>query len=164
MPNQPQQFALLMSRALNHYFFSFTLFYITAISNCFSYLNQRSYCQVYICNKIPNFVARGKRIFHICDILFANISVLSIRMQKIVAGLVLTVLVHKSWAGHYLNQYAVDILPGQDPDVVAKEVGCENTGEYFVFTFRLIYTYTWCFYGIDPCALYFRPRKKVKSK
>ena len=35
-----------------------------------------------------------------------------------------------SHGGHYLNQYAVDILDGQDPDVVAKESGCENTGEH----------------------------------
>jgi len=45
----------------------------------------------------------------------------------VVLGLVVCLLVTKTRGGHYLNQYAVDVHPGQDPDVVAKEAGCENT-------------------------------------
>ena len=47
----------------------------------------------------------------------------------VVLGLVVCLLVTKTRGGHYLNQYAVDVHPGQDPDVVAKEAGCENTGK-----------------------------------
>ena len=47
----------------------------------------------------------------------------------VVLGLVVCLFVSKTRGGHYLNQYAVDVHPGQDPDVVAKEAGCENTGK-----------------------------------
>ena len=75
----------------------------------------------------------------------------------------LTVLVHKAWGGHYLNQYAVDILPGQDPDVIAKQVGCENTGEYvFVFTILDTTLALWCFIvPIDPKAVKLQTLKKL---
>ena len=41
----------------------------------------------------------------------------------------LALVVTAAEGGHYLNQYAVDVLPGQDPDVVARDAGCENTGK-----------------------------------
>ena len=41
----------------------------------------------------------------------------------------LALVVRAAEGGHYLNQYTVDVLPGQDPDVVARDAGCENTGK-----------------------------------
>ena len=52
--------------------------------------------------------------------------------KLLVRLLSMSVLAGCSFGGHYLNQYAVDILPGQDADVIAKETGCENTGEHFL--------------------------------
>ena len=53
------------------------------------------------------------------------------------------VVVTVAEGGHYLNQYAVDVLPGQDPDVVARDAGCENTGKppkvnYFLKCFQFL--------------------------